>query len=249
MRRLIPVIQLDLLNRVIKTVRFHERTYVGDPFNIVRIYNDLEVDEICILGIDTRRQRADINTDFLSRLAGECFMPLSYGGGINSEEDCVQLNRIGIEKFVMGQSSLNYNLIQSIAKHLGNQAVVACVDVKKHNDDFLLFEPTLGRINGSIKLIDHLVRLQDSGVGEIIVQSVNLDGTRSGYDLDLIHYVSSVCKVPLIALGGGGEYLHAKKAFESGADGVASGSMFSFYGKLRAVLLNYPNLNLRSELG
>ena len=129
-RRLIPILLLDRRRRLVKTVGFGERTYIGDPFNVVRLFNEKEVDELCLLDIDATVDQRAPDVGFLGELASECFMPLTYGGGITGVEQCRKLSRAGIEKFVVGTASLDDTVMRSIAKELGSQALVACVDVK-----------------------------------------------------------------------------------------------------------------------
>ena len=133
-RRLIPILLLDRRRRLVKTVGFGERTYIGDPFNVVRLFNEKEVDELCLLDIDATVDQRAPDAGFLGELASECFMPLTYGGGITGVEQCRKLSRAGIEKFVVGTASLDDTVMRSIAKELGSQALVACVDVKGSGD-------------------------------------------------------------------------------------------------------------------
>ena len=121
-KRLIPVLLVDSRRRLVKTVRFGERAYVGDPFNVVRLFNEKEVDEICVLDIDAGIQGREPDFDFIAELSSECFMPLSYGGGITRLEHCEQLNRLGVEKFVLGHAALDRGLVQSISRDIGAQA-------------------------------------------------------------------------------------------------------------------------------
>lgn len=237
--RLIPVLLLDRDRRIVKTVRFGKRTYIGDPFNIVRLFNEKEVDEICMLDIDVTRDGRTIDTGFLTELAAECFMPLSYGGGIAAGAPVDALARAGVEKFVVGTAAPNHSFVRSLADTFGSQAIVGCVDYR--NDE----SPTAFATGGTVSLnrdpLDHARALQDAGAGEIILQSIDRDGIRQGMDLDLIARVSSAVGVPLVALGGAGDVSDLEAALAAGASAAASGSVFSFIGRLRAVLINYPS--------
>lgn len=243
--RLIPVLLLDRDHRLVKTVGFGERTYIGDPFNAVRLFNEKEVDEICVLDIDATREGRRPDFDFLRELASECFMPLSYGGGITSLSDCERLNRDGVEKFVLGRGGLDETLISQLSRHFGAQAVVACVDVTENGQrvrcittkGYTDFEP-----------LEYCRRLEQAGVGEIILQSVERDGRRVGYNLELISKLAARLSVPLIALGGAGDHSHLSMALRAGANAAASGSAFCFIGRLRAVLINYPDTVQRSAI-
>ena len=238
-KRLIPVLLLDGRRRLVKTVRFGERTYLGDPFNVVRLFNEKEVDEICVLDIDAGVQGREPAFDFIAELANECFMPLSYGGGISRLAHCERLNRLGVEKFVLGHSALDGALIQAISRDIGTQAVTACVDVAGRGESARCVTKS-ARLDSGRRPYDLCRELQHQGVGEIILQSVDLDGARTGMDLELICSIAPALGVPLIALGGAGEPKHLVAALSAGASAAASGSAFVFIGKLRAVLISYP---------
>lgn len=237
-KRLIPVLLIDRDKRLVKTIRFGGRTYIGDPLNVIRLFNEKEVDELIFLDIDASRNGRRPDFDYIREVASECFMPLSYGGGIESTEDCERLNRDGVEKFVLGKSAKNFSLIKKLTSTFGSQAVSACVDVKTGVDGVQCLT-TAGSCNISPE--DFCAQLEHAGVGEIIIQSVNNDGLRTGYDLPLIGKFASKLQVPLVALGGAGEYSHLQDALRVGASAAASGSTFCFIGRLRAVLINYPD--------
>jgi imidazole glycerol-phosphate synthase subunit HisF len=239
-KRLIPVLLVDSRHRLVKTIKFSERTYVGDPFNVVRLFNEKEVDEICILDVDASKQGRTPDFGFVRELSSECFMPLAYGGGIKQLTDCEQLNRAGVEKFILGQAAYDTELVRSIVRDIGSQAVTACIDVVGHGNSVRCVAP-LTRKDVVRKPLELCRELQDQGVGEIILQSVDLDGARTGYDLELINEVSRGLSIPVIALGGAGEAKHLAQGLHAGASAAASGSTFVFIGKLRAVLVNYPD--------
>lgn len=239
-KRLIPVLLIDSNRRLVKTVKFGERTYVGDPFNVVRLFNEKQVDEICVLDIDASVQGRAPDFGFIRELSSECFMPLAYGGGITQLVHCEQLNRAGVEKFVLGHAALDSELVRSVSRDIGSQAVVACVDVAGQGSSARCVTHSARKDTG--RQPHELCReLQDLGVGEIILQSVDMDGARSGYDLELICEVSRNLSVPVVALGGAGEAQHLAQALHAGASAAASGSTFVFIGNLRAVLVNYPS--------
>ncbi len=239
-RRLIPILLLDRRRRLVKTVSFGERTYIGDPFNVVRLFNEKEVDELCLLDIDATVDQRSPDVGFLGELASECFMPLTYGGGITNIEQCHKLSRAGIEKFVVGTSSLDDTVMHSIAKELGSQALVACVDVKGRGDAARCVVRS-GNSLLNIGPTGLALRAQNAGAGEILLQSVDRDGARNGMDVELIRLVSSSVSVPTIAAGGAGELIHLVEALAAGASAAASGSAFCFIGRLRAVLVSYPS--------
>lgn len=237
-KRLIPVLLVDEKHRLVKTVEFGERTYIGDPFNVVRLFNEKEVDEICILDIDAASKGRGPDIGFMRELATECFMPLAYGGGISRLQECEDLNRFGVEKFVLGSRASDPQLLRAIAADLGSQALVACVDIKGRGSAARCVQRNSDAPQDPVEFC---LWLQDLGVGEIILQSVMLDGRRSGYDLELIKSVTSRLSVPVIALGGAGNYDHLTEGLLAGASAAASGSTFTFVGRLRAVLVNYPD--------
>jgi len=238
-KRMIPVLLVDRDRRLVKTVAFGARTYIGDPFNVVRLFNEKEVDEIVVLDIDAGPAGRAPDFGFLRELASECFMPLAYGGGIVEMSQCEQLNRLGVEKFVLGHAAFTGGLVAAASRDLGSQAVVACLDVVGSGDQARCVTRS-GRVRHDIHPLDQALALQEAGAGEIILQSVDRDGMREGMDLDLIDSLAHRLDVPLVALGGAANLRHLAQALKSGASAVASGSAFSFVGRLRAVLITYP---------
>ncbi|WP_413458822.1 HisA/HisF-related TIM barrel protein [Herbaspirillum huttiense] len=239
-KRIIPVLLLDKRRRLVKTINFGARTYVGDPFNVIRLFNEKEVDEICILDIDASPSNCGPDVGFMKELASECFMPLAYGGALSNLAQCEELNRAGVEKFILGRAAKDTNFINTLVSDLGSQAVVACVDVEGTGTQARCLSNR--NSNDRPTPLAECRRLQDLGVGEIILQSVDRDGLRTGYDLDLIRSVAPNLSIPTVALGGAGEALHLAQALAAGASAAASGSAFVFIGKLRAVLVNYPSM-------
>jgi cyclase len=236
-KRLIPVLLIDRDRRVVKTVGFGERTYIGDPFNVIRLFNEKEVDELCVLDIDASADRRAPDFGLAAALASECFMPLSFGGGIASLDHARRLVAGGIEKLVVRKNA-SEALVAEISYEFGAQAVVCCLDYRGSNGDW--------RVAGSNEsLVDAARRLALAGAGEIILQSIDRDGGRTGMDIDAIAAVAPLLPVPVIALGGAGEVVHLTAAHAAGADAAASGSAFSFIGRLRAVLITYPEFASR----
>ncbi len=238
--RLIPVLLLDRDRRLVKTQRFGERTYIGDPFNVIRLFNEKEVDEICLLNIDATRDRRAIDVGFFAELASECFMPLSYGGGIAPGAPVDALARAGIEKFIVRTAATDRSFVRSLADTFGSQAIVGCIDYRGGSAHHVIGTSAAAEIGGDS--VDYALTLEESGVGEIILQSVDRDGMRQGMDTNLISKVSAAVSIPLIALGGARDVEDLEDALSAGASAAASGSAFSFIGKLRAVLINYPSL-------
>lgn len=237
--RLIPVLQLDSRRRVVKTRQFGDRVYIGDPFNVMRILNEKEVDEVVVLDIDATREGREPDIGFIRELASECFMPMAYGGGLTTLRQCETLNADGIEKFVVGAKALDSSFIAELAAVFGVQAVMACIDVRGDGPTTRCVVRS-GAEPVDIPLETYALRLQAAGVGEIMIQSVDRDGMRDGYDLALIRALTAVLAVPLVAMGGAGSLEHLRDALAAGASAAASGSAFCFIGRLRAVLVSYP---------
>ena len=238
--RVIPCLLLK--NRgLVKTVRFSEPKYVGDPINAVKIFNDKEVDELIFLDIGATLENRKPDFKLISDLASECFMPFAYGGGITTLDEAKEIIRLGVEKIVINSSALkNPNLIKEIAGCLGSQSLVLGVDVKLTNGTYQVFTHS-GKKPWAIDLLEHIEKMVEYGIGEIFINSIDRDGTMEGYDLALIEKVSKAVKVPVIASGGAGKPEHFRSAVKSGTSAVAAGSLFVFYGKFRSVLINYPS--------
>lgn len=228
-------------NGLVKTRKFKDAVYIGDPVNAMRIFSEKEVDEIVVLDIDASREGREPNYALIEEMAGEAFMPMAYGGGIRSLEQVRRLIRCGIEKVVINTAATESTaVIRAAAAEFGSQAVVGAVDVRK---------PLLGRyrvmsksatVETKLDLGEHIKNLVSSGVGEILINSVDRDGMMNGYDLELIRTVTQMVNVPVVACGGAGSIEHLAQAIrEGGASAVAAGSMFVFHGKHRAVLISY----------
>jgi imidazole glycerol-phosphate synthase subunit HisF len=227
---------------LVKTIKFKNPTYIGDPINAIKIFNDKEVDELVFLDITATSEKRRPNFKLLSEIAGECFMPLGYGGGINSLEDIEQLFNIGIEKVIINTAAFaNINLITEASKIFGSQSIVVSVDVKKNwwRKKYSVFTHS-GKNNTGIHPVEYAKRIEDAGAGEIILNSIDMDGTMLGYDLALIKNVSKEVSIPVIALGGAGSIQDFGYAVKAGASAVAAGSFFVFQKAHRAVLITYP---------
>ena len=238
--RVIPVLLLHK-GGLVKTVKFKNPTYVGDPINAVKIFNEKEIDEIAVIDIDATRDQRGPDMQQISELAGEAFIPLAYGGGISTIEQVRQLFYLGVEKIILNyQAFKNPALITEAASLVGSQSVVASVDVKKN----LFGKYKVYTRNGTEQIpydpVAYALKMQEAGAGEILLNCIDRDGTYTGYDLNLVKQVSSVLKVPLIACGGAAEVEDFTAAVQHGASAVAAGSMFVFQRPHRAVLISYP---------
>lgn len=239
--RVIPVLLLKDAG-LVKTVKFKSPRYVGDPINAVKIFNDLEVDELIFLDIMASKQGRCISSELVKDIGDEAYMPFAVGGGIKSIHEVQSLIQAGAEKVVINSNALaNTNIITEAASLFGSQSVVASVDVKKSLfGKYEVFNHVTEKTI-KINLSEHLQKLVDAGAGELFINSVDADGTMKGYDLPLYESIYRNIKVPLIACGGAGNLMHMKEIMNRNiADAVAAGSMFVFYGPRNAVLINYP---------
>lgn len=237
--RVIPVLLVDRSKRFVKTRRFAEEVYVGDPFNVIRIFNEKEVDEICVLDIHATTDRRQPDSVFIGELSSECFMPLGYGGGITTIDECERLFAAGVEKVVIGSAAPGGRLVSEVAREFGSQSVAVSVDVTQAAGGQEVrtkrgTEPVAG---DPVEYSRHMV---EAGAGEILLTNIDRDGCREGFDTVLIRDLASTLSVPVVALGGAGCYSHLREGLEAGASAVASGSTFVFIGRLRAVLITYP---------
>jgi cyclase len=240
--RVIPVLLLKN-NGLVKTIKFKSPKYIGDPLNAVKIFNEKEVDELSILDISTSINGIEPNFRIIEEIASECFMPLSYGGGISSLVQIDKLFAIGVEKISLNTVlHTNPEIVRQAVKKYGSQSIIASIDVK--NNFFGKHEVFVksGSLNTKLDPTNFAIQMQDLGVGEIFLNSIDRDGLMGGYDLDLILNITSKIDIPLIACGGAGNLEHMKKALSIGkASAVAAGSMFIYHGRHNAVLINYPN--------
>lgn len=239
--RVIPCLLLRG-NGLVKTRKFKDAVYVGDPVNAMRIFSEKEADEIVVLDIDASREGREPNYELISEMAGEAFMPMAYGGGVRTLNQVRQLIRSGIEKVVINTAATeSAGLIRAVADVYGSQAVVGAVDVKKTLFGGYRIVTKSATVDTKLDLQEHVCSLAQAGAGEILVNSVDRDGMMAGYDLPLIQMVAQSVNVPVVACGGAGSVEHLRQAVkEGGASAVAAGSMFVFHGKHRAVLINYP---------
>ena len=242
MPRLIPCLLLSSSRGgLVKTARFKHPKYVGDPINAVRIFNEKEVDELMVLDIDAAREGRGPDLELAEQLASECFMPLCYGGGIRSFEDAKTLLSLGVEKVALQSAFFeDPSVLRRVADHAGEQAVVASIDLRKDwRGRYQVRVPANGRAPAD--KWQSLVRTAvANGAGEILITSVDREGTLGGMDLGLIREASSLVDVPVIANGGAASLADIRSAVEAGASAVAAGAFFVFYGPHRAVLITYP---------
>ncbi len=240
--RLIPCLLIKN-GGLVKTVKFEDPKYLGDPINAVKIFNEKEVDELVVLDIDATTLGKEPDYAMIRNLAAECRMPLCYGGGVRSVEQAEKIIGMGVEKVAISAAAVaDPALVTKMAATLGAQSVVAVMDVKRSGKSR---EYTLRTHNGkeatSRSPVEFAIQMEQLGAGEIIVNSIDNDGTMEGYDLELIFQVREAVTLPVTALGGAGSLEHVRQLIDSfGIVGAAVGSLFVFKGRYRAVLINYP---------
>jgi cyclase len=241
--RIIPVL-LVRDKGLVKTVKFKDPKYVGDPINAVRIFNEKEADEIVVLDIDATAEGREPDYKMIENLALECRMPFCYGGGIKTIDQAMRILGLGVEKVAFSSAALgNPDLLRELSEQVGRQSVVVVLDVKKKllGGKYSCYTHNATR-NTNISPIEFAKLAQEYGVGEIVINSIDNDGEMRGYNLELIHNLKSQVTVPVTALGGAGSLddIGALISREK-TIGAAAGSLFVFKGKYRAVLINYPS--------
>ncbi|OXR48702.1 imidazole glycerol phosphate synthase subunit HisF [Pusillimonas sp. T2] len=238
--RVIPALLLRK-GGLVKTRRFKDPVYVGDPTNAIRIFNDKEVDELMVLDIEATRSGAGPDFGAIELFAGECFMPLAYGGGIQTLDQAARIFDLGVEKICLQTAALSdVSLVTRIAERYGSQSVIVSIDIKR---DWRKRPWLYGSYSKKLLTLDwlgHANKMTQAGAGEILLNVVDRDGMMSGYDVELVRSLAGSVQVPIIALGGAGNLDHMREAVVAGASAVAAGSMFVFHGPHRAVLITYP---------
>ncbi len=247
--RVIPCLLLKN-NGLVKTKRFKNPNYIGDPINAVRIFNDKEVDELIFLDINATKDNKEPQLNTIREIANECFMPFCYGGGINTKEIVKEIFKLGAEKVSINSFAVHHpEFISELSGIYGNQSIVVAIDVKKN-----IYGKYKVYINGGTKQthlnpLEYAVYMEKMGAGELLINSIDRDGIMQGYDLKLLREISSSVNIPVIALGGAGNVIHLKEAVnKGGASAVAAGSMFVYYGKQKGVLINYLNKEQKEML-
>jgi imidazole glycerol-phosphate synthase subunit HisF len=238
---------LLLRNRgLVKTVRFKNATYVGDPINTVRIYNQMEVDELIFLDITATREGKDPQFKLVAEIASECFMPFTYGGGIRTIDDIAKVHNLGAEKVAFNSAAAETpELVTQAARRFGSQAVIVSMDVKRKLFGRYAVYTGSGATNTGHDPVTYAKQMEARGAGELLLTSIDQDGTFDGYDLELIGQVANAVGIPVIACGGAGKTDDFAAAVAAGASAVAAGSMVVFQGRNRSVLINFPS---RAEL-
>lgn len=240
--RLIPCLLLKN-HGLVKTIQFKNGRYLGDPINAVKIFNDREVDELFVLDIDATPKRKSPDYEYLRKITQQCFMPAGYGGGITNIDDVKTLFEIGFEKIAVNTAAYTEpEIITKAANIFGSQSIVGVIDVMSNQDSWDVYVNN-GRERVSSDVQKYAKRLVELGVGELFINSIDRDGMMNGFDLNLITSISNEVGVPIVACGGAGNLQDCARAVEAGASAVAAGSMFVYWGRKRAVLINYPDSN------
>jgi len=239
--RIIPVLSI-IENNLVKTSKFKNPRYLGDSVNAVKIFNGKFVDELIILDIRSSLDKTMINFDLLNDIASQAFMPLGYGGGINTFEDAKKLFKAGYEKILFSTALYeNPELVKKCVNYAGSSSIVASIDIKRN----LIGKYSIYILSGTKKvssdIFEYLKYVINLGVGEVIINFIDRDGQMTGYDLDLVKQLSDVSDIPLIPNCGAGTIEDFKNAIEYGAHSVAASSMFVYYGRMKAVLINFPD--------
>jgi cyclase len=228
---------------LVKTVHFKNPKYVGDPLNAVRIFNEKQVDELTVLDIDASTENREPDYKMIENLAAECRMPLCYGGGVKTPEQAQRIFSLGVEKIAISSAAVeDPTLVSKIAERVGSQSVVAIIDIKKKllgGYEVYINNGKKATGKNPFELVNQLEKL---GAGEIVINSIDLDGTMKGYDLNLAEKIRAITHLPLTILGGAGSLEDIGQLISKfGIIGASAGSLFVFKGVYKAVLINYPN--------
>lgn len=240
--RIIPLLLLQDQG-LVKSVKFKNYRYIGDPINAVKLFNDLRADELVFLDINASNEGRRISLDFVEKAGDECSMPFAVGGGIKTINDIKVILNAGAEKVVINTSAgKNPEFIREASREFGSSTIVVCIDVQKKKFRKETSYIYSGNKPTGFDPVDFAQLMEEKGAGEVLIQSIEHDGTMSGYNLELIRRISDKLTIPVVACSGAGELSHLASAYyEANASAAAAGSMFVYHGARRAVLVNYPD--------
>jgi cyclase len=238
--RIIPVLLLQG-NALVKSKGFKDFRYIGDPINAVKVFNDLKADELVFLDIEATKEKRTISTELVSQVGEEANMPFAVGGGIKNLDEIQNIIAKGAEKVIINTCAVeNPKFIREASDNFGSSTIVVCIDVKKKFFSGEVVWRNSGSKSSKYSPKDFAKIIEENGAGEIIIQSIDKDGTMSGYDLDLVKEISTAVAIPVVALGGAGNLEHMIEAYKKGfASALAAGSLFVFQGPNKGVLINY----------
>lgn len=238
--RVIPTLLLRGAG-LVKTVRFDEAVYLGDPVNAVRIFNDKEVDELVLLDVEATREGRAPNFRLISEVASECFMPLGYGGGVRTLEQVAELLAIGVEKVILNTVAAEQpDLVRAATDRFGSSTIVASMDVKHRRFRGQRVMTRGGRTDTGADPVSHARAMEALGVGELLLTSIDREGTMKGYDLELVREVTTAVGIPVVAAGGAGSVEDLRRVVMEAGASAAAGSLFVFQGSHRGILINFP---------
>jgi imidazole glycerol-phosphate synthase subunit HisF len=239
--RIMPCLLLKN-SKLVKTIKFKNPNYVGDPVNAIKIYNEKEVDELIFLDITATLEKKPPSFKTISEIASECFMPLTYGGGITNLEDMKTIFNLGVEKIAINSYGIDNPLfIEKASAKFGSQSIIVSIDVKKKLIGSYEVYSHSGTKGTGMDPLDWVKKVQDLGAGEILLTSIDKDGTMEGYDLTLIKRICDSVNIPVIVCGGAGNVEDFAKAVDAGASAVAAGSIVVYHGSAQGVLINFPS--------
>ncbi len=247
--RVIPTLLLRK-NGLVKSVRFKNHRYIGDPINAVRIFNDKRADELVFLDITATKENRHISLEFVRKVGEEANMPFAVGGGIKTVSDIRKILKCGAEKVILNTVAIEKpDFIREASEAFGASTIVVCIDIKKSFFGKNLVVCRNGKKKSKESPLVFAKKMVEAGAGEIIVQAVDRDGTYQGYDADLIHSIASAVSIPVVALGGAKDYNDFREAVSvNNASAVSAGSLFVYHGTKRAVLINFPQKEELKEI-
>jgi cyclase len=247
--RIIPVLLLKNKG-LVKSVNFKNHRYIGDPINAVRIFNELKADELAFIDILATKEKRTISVDFVKNVGEEANMPFSVGGGIRSLEDIRKIIEAGAEKVILNSiAGEDPDFVTEAANSFGSSTITVCIDIKK---DFFGKEKVCikaGTKSINSNPVEYARQMEKAGAGEIIIQSIDKDGTMSGYDINMVKIIAESVTIPVVSLGGAGKWEDLVELNDLiSLNGLAAGSLFIYHGERKAILINYPDRDLIQQL-
>lgn len=239
--RIIPVLLLKN-KALVKSIKFKNFRYIGDPINAVKLFNDFKADELVFLDIEATKEKRLISLDFVKNVGEEANMPFSVGGGIRKIEDIRKIINSGAERVIIGNYAVEEpNFIRESSKEFGSSTICVCIDVRKNIFGKEKVYSNSGKHSSKLNPVDFALIMEEKGAGEIIIQSIERDGMMNGYNIELIKSISEKVCIPVVALGGASNIDDLRAAYTVGfANGLAAGSLFVYKSQNKGVLINYP---------